>query len=171
MAMEKKDNWSNMLPFTVRKVAGTNSCKRIEEAEEKLASLEKELKQAQKDLFEYEKDVMIINISEVTGKELARLLGKLSREDLRIFLLEMRHYHTLREKYDILRDKCRLLKDEIIYWSDPKYLLVEAAYEERIEKKHNFSFDDLIELMTSEDELTEFQRDWYDVYRKKNTTC
>lgn len=158
---------SGNLPYRVIHVDGSDSKERIAALEVELAEAEKECETARKKLFNYRDKTMLVDITEVTGRELAKLLSEMKKEDVQLLLMQMRRYLSLREEYDKWCDKKGQIKEAIMYYSDPKYLLVEAIYQEKYEGKKTLTLQEMTDLITIDDELTTYQRDWYDSYRNK----
>ena len=167
MAMEKKQKFFKALPYMVRKVKGTDSYERIKELEETMAEKEQEYHLMAKSFDDFRKS-MVVDITKLTSEELAHLLTKMSKEEIRILLLQMRRFLSLQTKLDELESECMNIRNQIIYLSHPKYLLVEAMYEEQINNTHHFSVADILELMTESNDLSEYQQKWFEVYRKQN---
>ena len=154
------------IPYDVIYIEGSDSKNRIEELEEKLREIDQELENARKQLKSFREKTMIVDPTKVTGREFARLLKIMKKQDVQLLLIQMRRYLSLRTKCDELYNEKRIITDSICYYSDPKYLLVEALYQEKYENKTNLTLQGMIDLITLDDSPAN-QSEMYEKYREK----
>ena len=147
------------IPYDVIYIEGSDSKNRIEELEEKLREIDQELES-------FREKTMIVDPTKVTGREFVRLLKIMKKQDVQLLLIQMRRYLSLRTKCDELYNEKRIITDSICYYSDPKYLLVEALYQEKYENKTNLTLQGMIDLITLDDSPAN-QSEMYEKYREK----
>lgn len=154
------------IPYDVIYIEGSDSKNRIEELEKKLGEIDQELENARKQLKNFQEKIMLVNPAKVTGREFARLLKIMKKQDVQLLLIQMRRCLSLSAECDKLYNEKRIITNTIRYYSNPKYLLVEALYQEKYEGKTNLTLQEMIDLITLDDDLAN-QSETYEEYREK----